>query len=94
MLTTMFRGEMRNIKSLRNPYFELYKYCHIVLINPATYNIINQIESIHPGVSLDEVQENTGFELLVSKTITETQAPNEEQLHLLRNIIDPEGVYI
>jgi len=53
-----------------------------------------QIESIHPGVSLDEVQENTGFELLVSKTLTETQAPNEEQLHLLRNIIDPEGVYI
>ena len=53
-----------------------------------------QIESIHPGVSLDEVQENTGFELLVSKTLTEPQAPNEEQLHLLRNIIDPEGVYI
>ena len=53
-----------------------------------------QIESIHPGVSLDEVQENTGFELLVSKTLTETQAPSEEQLHLLRNIIDPEGVYI
>ena len=53
-----------------------------------------QIESIHPGVSLDEVQENTGFELLVSKTLTETQAPNEEQLYLLRNIIDPEGVYI
>ena len=43
MLTTMFRGEMRNINSLRNPYFELYKYCHIGLINPATYNIINQI---------------------------------------------------
>ena len=53
-----------------------------------------QIESLHPGVSLDEVQENTGFELLVSETLTETQVPSEEQLHLLRNVIDPEGVYI
>jgi len=53
-----------------------------------------QVESLHPGVSLEEVQENTGFELLVSDTVVETQAPTAEQLHFLRNVIDPEGVYI
>ena len=53
-----------------------------------------RVESLHPGVSLSEVQENTGFQLLASETVGETPAPTREQLHLLRNVIDPEGVYI
>jgi glutaconate CoA-transferase subunit B len=50
--------------------------------------------SIHPGVKLEDVVDNTGFELLMEKTIPETEVPTDEQIDLLRNKIDPEGIYI
>jgi glutaconate CoA-transferase subunit B len=48
-----------------------------------------EVESLHPGVSLDEVKENTGFELLVKKDLKETEAPSDEMLAILRNDVDP-----
>ena len=53
-----------------------------------------KLRSLHPGVSLDQVRENTGFELLVTEPIEETPAPTPEQLKLLREEIDPDGIYI
>lgn len=53
-----------------------------------------QLESLHPGTSLEEVQEQTGFELLASGEVPETDPPTREQLRLLRDVIDPEGFYI
>lgn len=47
------------------------------------------IESLHPGVAVDEVVENTGFELRVPDTIPETTKPTADQLRLLRETIDP-----
>lgn len=48
-----------------------------------------EIESLHPGVTLEQVKENTGFELLVSKNLTTTKAPSAEQLKILREKVDP-----
>ena len=45
----------------------------------------------HPGVSVEEVVEATGFELLVDEKVGQTEAPSEEVLRLLREVIDPEG---
>ncbi len=53
-----------------------------------------KVESLHPGVSLDDVRENTGFDLLVAEPVAETPAPTPEQLRLLREEIDPDGIYI
>ncbi|MDY6825843.1 MAG: CoA-transferase [Bacillota bacterium] len=50
--------------------------------------------SIHPGVELDDIIENTGFKLLMGSQVPETRAPTEEELHLLRKVIDPTGIYI
>lgn len=50
-----------------------------------------RIRSLHPGVRLEDVQANTGFELVVPDDIPETAAPTEEQVDLIRNVIDPEG---
>lgn len=47
------------------------------------------IDSLHPGVSADQVVENTGFELEVPKAIPETEKPTEEQVRLLREEVDP-----
>ena len=49
-----------------------------------------RLRSIHPGHTLEEVQDNTGFSFDIPKKICETTAPNEERLELLRKRISPE----
>jgi acyl CoA:acetate/3-ketoacid CoA transferase beta subunit len=49
------------------------------------------IESLNPGVRVEEVVENTGFELRIPRDIPETAAPSDEQVRLLRERIDPLG---
>ncbi len=50
--------------------------------------------SVHPGVTVDEVLENTGFELIVPEEVSTTEPPTEEELRLLREEIDPAGIVI
>ena len=46
---------------------------------------------VHPGVSVDEVLEATGFEPAVGTDITPTRPPTPEELHLISEVIDPGG---
>jgi len=50
--------------------------------------------SVHPGVSIQDVVEHTGFPLHISDTTTTTPLPTKEQLRLLREDIDPQRVYL
>lgn len=52
-----------------------------------------RLATVHPGVTVQQVCENTGFNLIVSKKAAETESPTCEELELLR-LIDPEGIYI
>lgn len=45
-----------------------------------------RLDSKHPGVSLEEILENTGFELLVPPDVPETPPPTKEQLRLIREM--------
>jgi len=47
-----------------------------------------QVISLHPGVSFDQVQENTGFELAKADEIGTTAAPTDDQLEILSRL-DP-----
>jgi glutaconate CoA-transferase subunit B len=53
-----------------------------------------RIRSVHPGVSLTDVQEATGFELLLPDTdeTPTTTPPTTEQVRLIREVIDPDGM--
>ncbi len=51
-----------------------------------------RIKTVHPGVTVDQVQENTGFELLVAKDVKETEPPTEKEIQLLREKVDPLGI--
>ena len=53
-----------------------------------------QVESLHPGVALAQVQENTGFALLPAPVIAQTPAPDPEVLRLLREEVDPRRLII
>jgi glutaconate CoA-transferase, subunit B len=50
--------------------------------------------SLHPGVTLEDVLANTGFPLQVPETVPSTPLPLAEELRLLRQEIDPDGVYL
>jgi glutaconate CoA-transferase subunit B len=41
---------------------------------------------VHPGVSVDEVREETGWELRVSEDLKTTEPPAPEELEVLREL--------
>jgi glutaconate CoA-transferase subunit B len=47
----------------------------------------------HPGVSVDQAREATGWDLRVADDLGETPAPTDEELRLIREELDPDGVY-
>jgi acyl CoA:acetate/3-ketoacid CoA transferase beta subunit len=48
--------------------------------------------SVHPGVSVDEVVAATGFELAFADPVAVSREPNAEDLRLIREVIDPQGL--
>lgn len=52
------------------------------------------LETHHPGVTVEEVRENTGWDLKVSSELHETRRPTVEEIRLLREELDPQGVYL
>lgn len=59
--------------------------------DPETKKI--RLATVHPGVSVQQVLENTSFDLIVPKDVPTTELPTREELVLLREI-DPHGIYI
>jgi len=51
-----------------------------------------RLRSVHPGVSVDKVGESTGFPLVVPDDVPETRAPTDDDLTLIRDLIDPNGL--
>ncbi|WP_413098236.1 CoA-transferase subunit beta [Streptomyces sp. Inha503] len=50
-----------------------------------------RVRSLHPGVTAQEVQENTGFEIDTAGA-TETRLPGATELRLIREVVDPRGL--
>jgi len=49
-----------------------------------------RVRSVHPGVNVDEVKSNTGFELaLPPDGVPETRMPADDELKLIREDLDP-----
>jgi len=52
-----------------------------------------KVEALHPGVTAEEVRDNTGFDILIDENVGVTKAPSDEELSVLRHL-DPDRVYI
>jgi glutaconate CoA-transferase subunit B len=48
-----------------------------------------EVLSLHPGVSLEQVRQATGFDLTAREPLTTTLPPSSEELQLLREEVDP-----
>lgn len=51
-----------------------------------------ELISVHPGVTVEAVQEATGFPLRLSPHLAETLEPSPEELLLIRHHVDPLGM--
>jgi glutaconate CoA-transferase, subunit B len=69
------------------------RYCYTPLcvmdFDPDTKRM--RLKSVHPGVTVGEVQSATGFELVIPDEVPETPLPTDEELEVLRTRVDPTG---
>ncbi|HVU73731.1 MAG TPA: CoA-transferase [Mycobacteriales bacterium] len=50
-----------------------------------------RIRSVHPWSSLEEVVGQTGFELVVPADVPTSRVPTDEELQIIREVVDPRG---
>jgi glutaconate CoA-transferase subunit B len=69
-----------------------------VVTNMGVYRFDNEgiiyLETHHPGVTVEQVKENCGFDLNVSKIKGETARPTYQELFVLREFVDPELIFL
>ena len=75
-------------------------YPDIIVVTDLTVMSIDKaagrlrIEKLMPGVTLEEVLQKTGFEPLVAAEPVTVDAPTSRELRILREEVDPGGVYL
>jgi len=52
------------------------------------------LTALHPGATVEKAVENTGWVLKVSDHLRITEPPTEEELRMLREELDPDGIYL
>jgi glutaconate CoA-transferase subunit B len=53
-----------------------------------------RVLSLHPGVTIEQVRVNTGFDLTVAEPVATTPPPSDAELVILREEVDPLGYVI
>ena len=48
-----------------------------------------RLRTVHPGVEVDQVVEATSFELALDPTPEETRLPTDDELRIMREVLDP-----
>ncbi|MDF1602581.1 CoA-transferase [Nocardioides sp. YIM 152315] len=70
---------------------------HRIVSNLAVFDVTGagdtlRLLSVHPGVTVDEVREATGFELDVPSDLPTTREPTTEEQVLIKEMLDPRGL--
>lgn len=52
------------------------------------------LTALHPGATVDQAIKNTGWKLKVADNLKTTEPPTDEELRLLREELDPTGIYL
>lgn len=78
------------------PSAERYHHVHRVVSNLGVFDFDTpdhamRLVSVHPGVTAEEVQQRTGFPLVVHD-VRATRVPDEEELRVLREVLDPDSL--
>jgi acyl CoA:acetate/3-ketoacid CoA transferase beta subunit len=65
---------------------------NLCVLDWATPDHTMRLRSLHPGVTADEVVDATGFDLAVPDAVPESRLPTDAELHLIRDVIDPNAL--
>jgi glutaconate CoA-transferase subunit B len=52
------------------------------------------LAALHPGKTVEEAKANTGWELKVAAQLKTTEPVTENELRILREELDPTGIYL
>jgi glutaconate CoA-transferase subunit B len=52
------------------------------------------LTALHPDKTVEQARQNTGWELKVSDNLRVTEPPTEKELSILREELDPTGIYL
>jgi glutaconate CoA-transferase subunit B len=52
------------------------------------------LTALHPGKTVGQAKENTGWDLKVTSELRTTEIVTEKELQILRNDLDPNGIYL
>ena len=52
------------------------------------------LAALHPGISPEQVQANTSWPLKLAPNLRETLPPTQEELRILHEELDPQGIYL
>jgi len=69
----------------------------MVITNLGCYEFTDgemMLTSLHPGCTLEQVQNNTGWDIRVSSDLRTTDEPTREELRIIREELDPKHLYI
>jgi glutaconate CoA-transferase subunit B len=86
--------EGRKKAGLPVPYPDIFVITDLTVMSVDKTRGRLQLDKLMPGVSSEQVTENTAFKPLVAPEVATVQAPTERELDLLRNEVDPEGAYV
>ena len=90
-------GGAENAARIRREQGWLGRGPSVVVTDLAIYHFDDagemRLDSLHPGVSLDEVRESVGWEPRIAADVRTTPEPTAEELRLIRVELDPEGAY-
>ena len=84
-------GQGYNNRAEEHRKNELVIISNLGVMNFKNPDRVMQIQSFHPGHTIDEITQNTGFDLLVSPDVAETPVPGPQIIDLI-DTIDPDGV--
>ncbi len=60
--------------------------------DPQTRELV--LVSIHPGITVEKIQENIGWKVKVASDLTETPPPGPEEIRIIRQELDPQGIFL
>jgi glutaconate CoA-transferase subunit B len=90
-------GGAENAARIRREQGWLGRGPSVVVTDLAIYHFDDtgemRVDSLHPGVSLDQVRESVGWEPRIAADVRTTSEPTAEELRLIRVELDPEGAY-
>ena len=86
--------EGRKNAGLPQPYPDITVITNLTVMSVDKPEGRLRVDKLMPGVSLDQVRENTIFEPLVAPEVVNVNPPTEDELRVLRDQVDPDGVYL